>query len=180
MPPIMNPANVVKPIFLNASEEAVMLARSDMIVFSIFAGVLSIDNNNSDCEVDYTPQSYKWFDTRNLDFKCQRDLLLDCSIVNGNLQLYCQCLNRKCNCKENCVQYEQNCSSIGSSYARNVTIFSTTFDDDYLFFAPLTALIWRSMMHYDTACIFVGEALTDLVALVVNESLAVGVAAPQL
>lgn len=61
---------------------------------------------------------------------------------------------------------------------RNVAVFSTTYDDDYLFFTPLTALVWRAAMRYDTACVLVGAAdptSEPLLATVLNESLAMGV-----
>jgi hypothetical protein len=102
---------------------------------------------------------------------------------------YCDCMRRKCSCdddddndrlRQRCSLATTQCSACNSrrpQQQRNVAVFSTTYDDDYLFFTPLTALIWRAEMRYDTACVFVGPspALNVLHSFVIDESLRMGV-----
>jgi hypothetical protein len=68
------------------------------------------------------------------------------------------------------------CATDSSQQRRSVAVISTTVDELYLFFTPLTSLIWRSLMDYDVACVLVGPdpRQSSLHAAVLNATLRVG------
>lgn len=115
-----------------------------------------------------------WFDARNEAASCARVALFDCALWRDA----CACHRRRCACNgadESCAQ--QQCDAGAVSPKRSVAVISTTVDDLYLFFTPLTSLIWSYLMDYDVACVLVGPdpRQSPLHFAVLNATLRVGV-----
>lgn len=120
-----------------------------------------------------------WFDARNDDSRCVRVQLLDCSLFADEPRTMCDCERQRCACDiaSSCETIALQCVvSHSATRARSVAVISTTVDELYLFFTPLTSLIWRALMDYDVACVLVGPDPRDspLHAAVLNATLRVG------
>lgn len=124
--------------------------------------------------------SWPWFDSRNVDSRCERVRLLECALFADEPRQLCECERQQCQCGDatSCDSVALQCADSSSLVRRrrSVAVISTTVDELYLFFTPLTSLIWRSLMDYDVACVLVGPdpRQSPLHAAVLNATLRVG------
>jgi len=121
--------------------------------------------------------NWPWFDARNVDSRCERVRLLECALFADEPRQLCQCERQRCQCGDatSCDAVALQCAS-DSARRRSVAVISTTVDELYLFFTPLTSLIWRTLMDYDVACVIVGPdpRHSPLHSTVLNATLRVG------
>jgi hypothetical protein len=88
-------------------------------------------------------------------------------------------LKDKCDCldEKSCKEWRENDCKQCLEATRNVAVISTTMDDIYLFFTPLTAVIWKQRLDFHVACVVVGThpQQSELHEFVLNQTLQAGV-----
>lgn len=59
-----------------------------------------------------------------------------------------------------CLYNDVNEESLSEN--KKIAVFSTTLGDNYFFFTPITALIWKSFIHYlPFAIVVVPQTISD-------------------